>query len=99
MSWVERWRQRQYEIAQGADADLFRENWRRFQWSLGMLCSGVLLAGPASRFHLPRLLRVGMAIIAGLLFIAGVFLAKSALLERRFLRKPEPERPPSIFRE
>jgi hypothetical protein len=57
----------------------------------------MLLAWLAHRFHLPRFPRVGLEIVAVLLLIASWVLVKRARQEDWFLRKPEPERPPSWF--
>jgi ribosomal protein S18 acetylase RimI-like enzyme len=98
MTWLERWRRRQFEIAQGADADLFRSNARRYRWAAGLFASGAALALLATKLHLAHALHVVASTAAGLLLVAGAILARWAQAEGRFLRKPDPEGPPSILK-
>jgi len=97
MNWLERWQRRRYEIARGADADLFADNARRYRWSLGLLAAGALLWWASERFQLAHALRVVTECLAGLLAITALILVRWANEQDRFLRKPGPEGPPSII--
>jgi hypothetical protein len=41
--WWERWQRRQCELTQGVDADLVRDNRRRYKLALGLLAFGLSL--------------------------------------------------------
>jgi len=98
MSWGERWRERQYQLAQGVDANLVRGNHQRFRLAFGLLVFAFLLGILASKFHLPSTLRfiIGLIVIAA--FLVGFVLAEWARQEAAFLSKPDPEEPPKIFK-
>jgi hypothetical protein len=98
MSWWERWRERQYQLAQGVDANLVRGNHQRFRLAFGLLVFAFLLGILASKFHLPSTLRfiIGVIVIAAVL--VGFVLAAWARQEAAFLSKPDPEEPPQIFK-
>jgi hypothetical protein len=98
MRWLERWQQRQYEIAQGADANLIRENVKRFRWSGGLFVAGGLLAWVAGRFQLAHALHVAAYCLAVLLLIASWVLFSWARAQDGLLRRPDPEGPPSILK-
>jgi hypothetical protein len=98
MTWLERWRRRQYEIAQGADADLFRANARRYRWAAGLFTAGVALALLAAKLQLAPASRTAVTTAAALLLAASYILYRWAQAEGRFLRKPDPEDPPSILK-
>jgi len=99
MSWLRRWLQRRSDLARGVDADLVRANRKR--WKLGVLlfCVALLLGWIAEKLSLPRALHLAVIVLATLLMIASVFLLHWATAEQRFLRKPGPEPPPSIFKD
>ena len=99
MSWLRRFKQRQYDLARGIDADLLRANRRRFKMAAGLLCLGLLLAWITQKFPLPHAVQFATTMLAVLLAIAGTALFWCAWAEERFLRKPDPEPPPSIFKE
>lgn len=98
MTWLERWRRRQHDIAQGADADLFRANARRYRWSAGLFAAGAVIAYVAAKLNFARAWHVAANTVAALLMVAGAILVRWARAERRFLRKPDPEGPPSILK-
>lgn len=97
-SWFERWRQRQSDLDQGVDADLVRDNRRRYRLAFGLIGSGLLLGFLDAKIHFPsslRLIVVGVAITFG---VTDFFLAAWAQKEAAFLRRPDPEDPPRIFK-
>lgn len=99
MSWLQRVRQRHYDLAHGADADLVRENRKRFFHSAVLICTAALLLWIATKLPLPHFARLGAAVLAILCFLVGVVLFYWACAEHRFLDKPDPEPPPSIFQD
>jgi len=98
MNWFKRWQQRRYEIAQGADEDLFRDNRQRYQRGFVLLAAGLLLGWTASKVQLAQTLHTVATITATLLATAGAFFLWWARKVDAFLRSPEKEGPPSIFR-
>jgi hypothetical protein len=98
MSWWERWRERQYQLAQGVDADLVRGNRQRFRLAFGLLLFAFLLGILASKFHLPSTLRFIISVIVIATFLVGFVLTAWAGKEAAFLSKPDPEEPPKIFK-
>jgi hypothetical protein len=98
MSWWERWRERQYQLAQGVDADLARGNHQRFRLAFGLLVFAFLLAILTSKLHLPTTLRFIISVIVIGAFLVGFVLAAWARQEAAFLSKPGPEEPPKIFK-
>ncbi|HET9184024.1 MAG TPA: hypothetical protein VFP59_17995 [Candidatus Angelobacter sp.] len=99
MSWLRRLLQRQYDLARGVDADLLRANRRRFKLAAALLCLGLLFAWIAVKIPLPPILNVAATILIMLLMIASFVLFHWAWAEQRFLRKPDPEPPPSILKD
>src|SRR5689334_6525282 len=99
MSWLRRWLQRQSDLARGVDADLLRANRRRFMLAAALLCLALLLAWMGQKLPLSRAMHSVTEIAAGLLAVAGFVLFWWAGAQGRFLRKPDPEPPPSIFKD
>jgi hypothetical protein len=97
-NWFRRFRERQRDLAQGADADLVRGNSNRYRFAFGLIGFGFLLELLAAKIKIPGTLRsvvVGMAIAS---VVAGFFLAAWARQEGAYLSKPDPEEPPSVFK-
>ncbi|HTS12888.1 MAG TPA: hypothetical protein VMH00_12280 [Candidatus Limnocylindrales bacterium] len=95
--WWQRTRQRQRELAQGADADLVRANGKR--WKIGLLLSGVsilLLAIPGT-IHLSGIWYEIAGVVIFSVYAAGMILLWWARAESGFLSKPDPKKPPSIL--
>jgi hypothetical protein len=98
-TWFRRVRERQRDLAQGADADLIRQNSNRYRLALGLIGFGLLLTLLDAKTKISgtlRLLVVGMAILS---IVAGFLLAAWARQERAFLSKPDAEEPPSLFKQ
>jgi|ERR1700687_5127219 len=98
-NWFARHLQRQRDLAQGADVDLVRDNSDRYKLAFGLMGLGFLLGLVDAKIRIPRTLHfigVGMAALS---FIAGLLLAKWAHAEYRFLSKPDPKLPPSMFKQ
>ncbi len=98
MSWWQRFQQRQYDLARGVDADLVRDTTTHSRLSMALFCLALLLAWIAHKLPLPYSLRLAAIILAAVSLIAGAVLSRWTMAEDRFLRKPDPEPPPSIFK-
>ncbi len=97
-SWFERRLRRRRNLAHGADADLLRDNRRRYRLAFGLFGLGTLLWLLGAKIRVPSVLRsiaVGIGMIS---VVAGLFLAAWAQQEDAFLSKPDPEEPPRIFK-
>lgn len=98
MNWLERRIRRQTELAQGIDADLVRDNRKRYKFAIGLLSFAVLLSFLTSKVHLAEPLRPFVGAIAGCSGVAGLVLLVWARQEEIVLNKPDPEDPPNIFK-
>jgi len=98
MSWVQRWLERRNQIARGADAQLFAENARRFRWWAALLVAGCLLSWLDLKLPLAHAAHIALNIVVFILLGVSVFLFRWAQAQDSFLRRPDPEDPPSIFK-
>jgi hypothetical protein len=96
--WIRRWNQRQRDLTRGVDADLVRDNRKRYKLAFGLQGLALFLILLCAKFHIPRTLRWILSAAAGLSFLAGWLLALWAQQEAGFLNKPDPEEPPRIFK-
>ena len=97
MSWWARQSQRGFDLRRGVDADLVAENRRRRRVAWTLLGSGVLIGYVIGRFQPTGWLRIVLSVTAAASWIVGIVLAKWAGEESKFLNKPDPEKPPSLF--
>lgn|ERR1700719_1732339 len=98
LGWFGRWLQRQRDLSRGVDADLVRDNSKRYRRAFGLIGFGFLLSLLDAKIKIPGTLRptaIGIAIVS---IIAGFLLAAWARQERAFLSKPDQEEPPRIFK-
>jgi GAF domain-containing protein len=85
--WFNRYRQRQRDLAAGADADLVRSNRRQFKFALWCTGISLLLIGVDGRLHdIPEDV---VGFIAVVLLMAGILVGQLAMRERLFLRAAE----------
>jgi len=98
MNWWDRWRRRQNELAQGVDANLVRENQKRYRFTFGLLTFAFALSLLVSKIHLQVSLRIVVSVVATVCSIAGFALLAWSRQEAAFLSKPEPGEPPKIFK-
>lgn len=98
MSWLQRYQQRQRDLARGVDADLVRDNRNRLRWAAYLGCA-LALPPIAHILSLPETLRIAADMIAIPCLIAGIVLFHRARATNRFLREPDPEPPPSVFKD
>lgn len=97
--WLERWRERQHEIAEGADADLLQANKTRFRVALGLFGFGFAIILLGGKLHVTGTLDTVLRVMAGASIVVGFVLGRWARSEREFLTRPDPEGPPEIFRD
>jgi hypothetical protein len=96
--WWRQQRQRDEDIARGADADLFADNRRRWKLAGRFVVAACLLMASLAVFGLSgRLHKIFVTVIA-LCFVSAFFLVQWAKAERGFLNKPDPKEPPRIFK-
>jgi hypothetical protein len=98
MNWFHRWRKRQDQLASGVDADLVRDNQKRYRLGLGLLGFGFAVGLLVSKVHLPNGLRLVLIVVSTVFVLAGFIAGAWASQEAGFLSKPDPEEPPKIFR-
>jgi hypothetical protein len=98
-NWFQRYEERRRDLAQGADADLMKANRRRFWTAFGLIGLAGLLGLLDRSLHLPRKLEIFLRCVVVASGLVGVVMAKWAQHEHSFLTDPEPEKPPTIFRE
>jgi len=95
--WLERRRQRDLDIANGADADLFREN--RKHWSLAWRLFAILGVLFVIEFVLPLsgIWRSMLGVALGLFALGAKIVADWSRTEENFLERPDPKPPLSLF--
>jgi len=96
---LQRWSQRQRDLTRGVDADLVRDNRKRYKVAFGLIGLGLLLAVLGSKVHTPSLVHWVMLDAGGVSTVVGVLMAMWAREESAFLSKPDPEEPPTIFKQ
>jgi hypothetical protein len=85
--------QREYELA-----DLVADKQKRYRLALVLLAFGFALGLMVSKVQLPSTLHLIVVVIATMSLFGGFALAAWARQESAFLRKPETENPPKIFK-
>jgi hypothetical protein len=96
--WFQRWSQRKHDLTRGVDADLVRDNGKRYKIAFGLLGLGLLLAVLGSKVHTPSLLHWMLLDAGGVSAVVGFLMAMWAREEAAFLNKPDAEEPPTIFK-
>ncbi|PYS44938.1 MAG: hypothetical protein DMG13_33050 [Acidobacteria bacterium] len=94
--WLERWEQRQKDLARGVDSGLVQANRRRYRVSMGLLISSIVLAEAVSEAGVSGIVGWIFRVMAAIGCISGLFLLQWAWQERIHLNKPDPEKPLSI---
>lgn len=97
--WWQRWSQRQRDLARGVDADLVRENGKRYKVAVGLIVLGLLLALLGGKLHTASVLHWVLLDTGGVFAIVGSLTAICAREQSAFLTKPDPEEPPTIFKQ
>jgi hypothetical protein len=97
-SWGERWQKRQSELAEGADADLVHANRRRLRLALCLIGLAFAVTAIDAKVHLPKVVDLALRIVAVSCFVVGIVMGRWSREEREFLKRPDPEGPPEIFR-
>jgi len=91
-----RYIQRKRDLAAGVDADLVAGNRKKFRVGLLLFIGGFLLFAGSAKIHgvMAEVLRW----IGGATFMVGFFMVTWAQQERAFLNRPDPKKPPSLFK-
>ena len=96
--WWTRQKERNRELECGVDADLVRVNRRRVRASLALMAGAFLLAWVRGSFRLIGWLGDALLWTAMIGLVAGLIGLRWAGEESKFLRRPDPEKPPSLFK-
>ena len=96
--WFARWNERQRQLQSGVDADLVRDNRKRWKLSIVMFVCSFLLIGIHSQVNFPQLWSRLIAVLTGLFFVCGVVLARWAGAQDYFLSRPDPKEPPRLWK-
>jgi hypothetical protein len=96
-NWLKRFQERQRDLGRGVDADLVKDNRRRFRRDLSLLVFGCLLGFVGPKLHLPLVLRTAAAIMFGVSCLIGLLMLQWAARESAFLNTPDSEKPLSIL--
>lgn len=95
--WFARWKERQRELQNGVDADLVRENRKRWKHSMVMFVCFFLLIGVQKQVHFPEPWSRIVLALTMIFFIGGLLLARWAGAQDDFLSRPNPKDPPSFW--
>jgi hypothetical protein len=98
LDWIERRVLRQRELQQGADADLLRDNRKRWKLSWVLLGSSFVLIGVQTMIVLSDPFHRIAVALTMILFVAGALLGHWARAEKSFLDQPDPKEPPNLFK-
>jgi len=90
--------ERQRDLERGVDADLVRDNRRRWSHALILWLAGTLLFVVERYLPIPGWAQLSVRFAAFACIILGVFLSKWSSQERAFLNKPDPKEPPKLFK-
>jgi hypothetical protein len=96
--WLRRWQQRQQDLSRGVDADLVRDNRRRYRLALVLLGGGSLLGVVSVKLGLSGTPQTVIVALAVVLFFTGILTGRWAAAESAFLSRPDREDPPKVFR-
>src|SRR5215472_19175587 len=96
--WLERWQQRQRELRQGVDADLVRDNRRRWKLSWFLFGCSFLLIGIQAGIKFPEPWHRVAVAITMVFFVGGLFFGQWARAEESFLDRPNPKGPPKLWK-
>jgi hypothetical protein len=98
LGWLERWQQRDRELREGVDADLVRDNRRRWKHAFYLLGCGLFLFGIQTVVNLSGHWHDIAVVVTLIFFAAGLFLGYWARAEKAFLDRPSPKDPPRLWK-
>ncbi|MFZ0703915.1 MAG: hypothetical protein WAN10_00690 [Candidatus Acidiferrales bacterium] len=96
--WFSRYSQRQRDLAAGVDADLVASNWRKTKLWLSLFLGGILLLWIAGTAEVHGVVKEISRWLGSAMTLVGFAIAIWAQQERAFLHKPDPKKPPSLFK-
>jgi len=76
-----------------------QSNGRRFRVAFSLIGLAFVLGLIDAKLPFPPMLEVAIRIVVGISGIVGIVLAKWAQHEHAFLTRPDPDRPPEIFKD
>jgi hypothetical protein len=97
LGWFGRQEQRERDLKDGVDADLVLDNRKRFWLGLELMATGFALGLCSNWFHLKGWFKESLFWTAMALLIGGFVVMRWTSEESRFLRRPDPPKPPSLF--
>jgi hypothetical protein len=98
LEWLDRWQQRQRELQNDADADLVRDNRRRWKYSLALFVCSFSLIGIQVAVNLPGPWHTFAVTLTMVFLVGGLLLGHWARPEGSFLNRPNPEEPPRLWK-
>jgi hypothetical protein len=98
LRWLERRWQRQRELQQGVDADLVRDNRRRWKLTGCLFACGFALLGIQSLVTLRGSWHDAAVVVTLFFFGAGLVLGQWSRAEQAFLDRPDPKEPPKLWK-
>lgn len=90
--------QRQRDLAAGVDADLVASSTKKFKLGFGLLGPGLLAMWLSGTGEVHGVLKEIFLWLGGATTLVGFFVVIWAQQERAFLDKPDPKKPPSLFK-
>jgi len=97
-NWLERRVQRQNELDRGVDADLIRDNRKRFRLSWWSFSLGALLVAIDVLVQLPNWFHKTIYFLAFGFLVSGWLAWRWAVAEDAFLNRPDSKEPPKLFK-
>lgn len=96
--WFERSQRRERDLQQGVDADLVRDNRRRWKFAGALFGCAFAVIGIDAALHLPPAWHRVATWLFGILFVGSLLFAEWARAESAFLNKPDPKEPPRLWK-
>lgn len=96
--WLRRWQERQRELQQGVDADLVRDNRRRWKLCWCLFGCAFLLIGIQSVIKFSDPWHRVAVVLTMVFFAGGLLCGQWARAEQSFLDRPNPKEPPRLWK-
>ena len=96
---LQRWRKRQYDLQSGADADLVRDNRRRFRLAGLLFGFSFLLMGAQAAYKFQGPLHEIVVALTTISLVGALLFSRWAMAESAFLSRPDPKQPPKLWKQ